>query len=309
MDFFKCEMDRVFDLYSYTEQDENFIKKFYKYPLGYLIIGNVDKANDIYEQLIKQTPDESVRDFNIYYDCWLYLYTKLSNNINSNKHYNKILNNKSHFGGFGALPNIEPELRATAISSLCSFFENDIKIFKNGLEYLCLVYQLNKYNDKFYFMIDNNKNLIKNFDINKERKYVFQTKYARPLLYSFSLTVITLLCGYLYYNNKKYLYFAKKYLNIIIKNDLYNDYCGKNIIVFSLIYFITNNKKYLAVMDNLYKYICDTIYTDNCYKQNNKELSVDRLSEYAIGLEFYISVKNKKLPTILDNFLNLIINK
>lgn len=62
-------------------------------------------------------------------------------------------------------------------------------------------------------------------------------------------------------------------------------------------------------MDNLYTYICNTTYTNNCYKQNGKELSIDRLSEYAIGLEFYISTKNKKLPTILADFLSLIINK
>ena len=28
MDFFRCEMDKVFNLFGYTEQNENFIKSF-----------------------------------------------------------------------------------------------------------------------------------------------------------------------------------------------------------------------------------------------------------------------------------------
>lgn len=91
-----------------------------------------------------------------------------------------------------------------------------------------------------------------------------------------------------------------------LKNDLYNDYCGKNIIAISLIYFLTKNKKYLEIIDNLNNYILNVKYDGNTYIHNNKELSIDRLSEYAIGLEFYHSAKNGKLPNIFINFLNLL---
>ena len=56
-------------------------------------------------------------------------------------------------------------------------------------------------------------------------------------------------------------------------------------------------------MDNLYNYIAKTKFINNNFVHNNKNLSIDRLSEYEIGLKFYFSTKNKKLSDIIENFL------
>lgn len=290
-----------------SKSGETAIKMFYKYPLGFLFSGDNEMAQNVYNYIIKQEPNESARDFNTYYDCWLYLYTKFSNNINSNIHYQKILKNKSIFGGFGALPNSNPELRATAISSICSFLEMDITTFKSGLEFICLINTLNKKEKNFYFMLDENKQLIKNFPLKDERKYIFETKSSRPLLYSFSLASIALLCGYLFFKEYKYLYFLKNYIDKIIDNELHNDYCGKAIIIVSLFYHLSKDSKLLEIMNNLCDYILETDFVNGSYTHNGNNLSVDRLSEYEIGLQFYYSIKNNKLPDVVKKFLiNLI---
>ena len=141
------------------------------------------------------------------------------------------------------------------------------------------------------------------FSLNEERKYIFETQTARPLLYSLSLSAIALLCGYFFFRKYKYLYFAKKFIDKIINNELFNDYCGKAIIAVSLLYYLSNNSKYLLIMDNLYNYIAKTKFINNNFVHNNKNLSIDRLSEYEISLKFYFSTKNKKLPDIIENFL------
>lgn len=214
------------------------------------------------------------------------------------------MKNKTNFGGFGALPNNYPEVRASAISAICSFFEKDTVTFKETVDYLCLMYTLNKNEDKFYFMSDENFNLIKDFPLDNERRYVFETKKARPLLYSFSLSVIALICAYLFFNDKKYLHFANKYVNKILDNDFHNDYCRKSIIATSILYYISGKDKYLNEMTNIYNYMQDVIEDGNSYVHNNQLLTIDRLSEYAIGIEFYLNSKCKKLPPVLENYLN-----
>ncbi len=235
MIFFKNLMIKSLD---FSKCNEECIKTYYKYPLGFLFLGDIDLASKLYDYVIKQTPNESARDFNTYYDCWLYLYTKLVGNKNYTKHYEKIMKNKTNFGGFSALPNNYPEVRASAISAICSFFEKDTVTFKEAADYLYLMYALNKNENKFYFMSNENFNLIKDFPLDNERRYIFETKKARPLLYSFLLSVIALICVYLFFNDKKYLYFANKYVNKILGNDFHNDYCGKSIIATSILYYI-----------------------------------------------------------------------
>lgn len=53
----------------FSKCNEECIKTYYKYPLGFLFLGDIDLASKLYDYVIKQTPNESVRDFNTYYDC------------------------------------------------------------------------------------------------------------------------------------------------------------------------------------------------------------------------------------------------
>ncbi len=57
-------------------------------------------------------------------------------------------------------------------------------------------------------------------------------------------------------------------------------------------------------MTNIYNYMQSVIEDGNSYVHNNQLLTIDRLSEYAIGIEFYLNSKSKKLPSVLENYLN-----
>lgn len=108
-----------------SKSGETAIKMFYKYPLGFLFSGDNEMAQNVYNYIIKQEPNESARDFNTYYDCWLYLYTKFSNNTNSNIHYQKILKNKSIFWRLWRLAKFK-----SRIKSYSDKF--NMLIFRNG---------------------------------------------------------------------------------------------------------------------------------------------------------------------------------
>lgn len=285
------------------KNDEKAIELFYKYPLGFLFLEQNEVANNIYNYILSQISNEENKDFNTYYDCWLYLYTKLTNNNNSKTHYQSIMKNRSYYGGFSALPNNNPELRSTAISGLCSFFEKDNDILRNCSDFLCFMYEQNEDEKNFYFMLDKNKNLIKNFPIEKERKYIFETQNSKPLLYSFSLSSITLTIAFMIFKKKKYLYFAKKYTDKLFENNCYNDYCGKSLIAVSILYYLLGDNKYYNKMDEIYNYIKSIKFYNNHYVHNEQILTIDRLSEYLISIEFYLCAKNKTLPNFLMSYL------
>jgi DUF1680 family protein len=197
--------------------------------------------------------------------------------------------------GFSALPAGASELRATAISMICASFEKDSEIVKESAEFIIQLYILNKGQDNFYFMTDKENNLVKDFFIERERTYVLKTQKARPMLYSFSLAVIALLNAHTQTENLKCLKIAGKYAQLILQNDFKNDYCGKSLVAMSMMYEATKQKKYLQMADSLAQYINQLTIADNAHKHSGQLIPVDRLSEYAIGLEFYKNAKYRAL--------------
>jgi hypothetical protein len=265
---------------------EQSIRNYYKFPLGLWVQNDLKFAEQVYNHIISQPTDEVTRDFNIYYDCWLYIYAKIVNNPNATNHYQKIMNNKTLSGGFSALPNQNPELRATAISAICAFFEKDKNTLITATDFICNLHMLNEQQDNFYFMTDKQNCLIKDFSIEQERKYIFKTQRSRPLLYAFSLATIALLSAFKFTQDRKYLENAERYARIIMQNDIHNDYCGKSIVAMGMMYQMTKQQEYLRMVCVLAEYINKTTKTENGYIQNEDALSIDRLAEYAIGLEF-----------------------
>lgn len=303
--YFKNEMLKTLNIKVFGEER---ISMLYKYPLGFFLLNDSQMARKVYDDVIQQIPDENSREFNIYYDCWLYLYAKLAGHLNANKHYLKINNNKSFLGGFSALPNDDPEIRATAISCLCAFLENDKETLIGAADFLLHMQQLNENENNFYFMCNSKGELIKSFPEKSERKYIFETKVARPLLYSFPLATIALLSAYFVTQNPSYLNSAKKYSEKILQNDFRNDYCGKSAVAMSLMYYFTRDLQYFNLLQKLVEYI-NTTYTDNeQHIHNGKILTADRLSEYVIGIEFCKSSSRKCLPSKIVKFLNKNIN-
>jgi len=276
---------------------EQFIRNYYKFPLALFVLGNCDAASEIYKQVINQNANEIEREFNTYYDCWLYLYSKLVGNANAKLHYDKIMKNRTVTGGFSALPKQYPELRATAISGICAFFEQDTLQLIKAAEYICQLERLNIDKDNFYFMTDEKNHLIRGFPVEQERYYVFKTKSTKPLLYSFPLAIILLSCARSICSDNEYMKTAKKYAQkIMCKDNLQNDYCGKSAIAVSLLYNFTGEKQYQKVTSWLLNYICQTDVHNNGYVHDNQKLTVDRLAEYAIGLEFCYKAIKKTIP-------------
>jgi len=293
----------MLEIINFSDLGEECIRKYYKFPLGFLLLKKFRAASNIYDFVINQESKEDKREFNTYYDCWLYLYAKLANNSNAKIHYEKIKQNITVSGGFSALPNSYPELRATAISGICAFFEKDKQTLIGTVDYMSQLQKLNESQDNFYFMTDNQNNLIKNFSIENERRYVFKTQKTRPLLYSFSLAVIALLCAENVTKNQKYIDVAEKYAQPIMENDIKNDYCGKSAIAMSTLHNISGQKKYLQMANRLSDYICEITIKTIGYVQNKHILPIDRLAEYALGLEFCRKTHKQLLPDIITSHL------
>jgi len=266
---------------------EQFIRNYYKFPIGLFVLNDMQSADEMYNHVMNEIPDRESREFDTYYDCWLYLYTKLSNNPMSKFHYEIILKNKIASTGFSAVSTRNPELRATAISMICASFEKDTKIVNEAANFIARLHLLNKGQGNFYFMTNKDNNLIKNFPIEHERTHVFKTKKARPMLYSFSLAIIALINVYKQTELPKYLKLASEYANFIIQNDFKNDYCGKSLVAMCMMYEVTKQKKYMQMADSLNQYIGQLTIRDNFHTHDGKLISVDRLSEYAIGMECY----------------------
>lgn len=150
------------------------------------------------------------------------------------------------------MPNGDPEIRATAISSLCAFLEQDFHIVKSAAELLCYIYDLNQSKDKFYFILNKDQKLITEFPLEHERRFVFETQKARPLLYSFPLSVIALLATFFVTQKRKYLDYAKKYAEKILKTDFRNDYCGKSAIAMSILYFFSISSSLFKLISVLF---------------------------------------------------------
>ena len=272
---------------------EQFIKMYYKFPLGLYILNDLQTANEVYSHLMNQAHDKPSRVFDIYYDCWLYLYTKCAGNPNSKLHYEIIMNNKTAPVGFSALPDGDPELRATAISMICACIEKDRKTVEETTEYIFRLYKLNDDQNNFYFKMDKQSSLIKIFHIDEERTHVFRTQKARPMLYSFSLAVISLLYAYKLTVDSKYIIQARKYAEYIMRNDYRNNYCGKSLVAISMLYDASKRVEYIHMADSLVHYIKQLTVANGVYKHNGQIVPLDRLSEYAIGLKYYGIAKNE----------------
>lgn len=284
---------------------ENAISAFYKYPLGFLFGNQRAFSEKFYNYVFSQKPDISKREYTVYYDCWLFLYTKITGNKNASIHYNSIMKNRSFYGAFSAKMGYSPELRATAVSAICATLEKELKTIKDAADYICLLEDLNEKEQCFYFMMDEDKNLVKSFSQDDERLHVFETTKKRPLLYSFSLAIIALLCANLILKKKRYLIYAYKYADRLMQNDFRNDYCGKSLIAMSILYCFSKKEKYISFAEKIADYMYFVEKKNDEYFHNDKLLTKDRLSEYLIGLIFFENAKNKQLPELIQSYFKI----